>query len=83
MNKGGTIELSNEITVTMVNADHSGGCPGSADGSCLQAGGASAGYIISIADCPSIYHAGDSNGIICFDYNFQIVQQLTSLETCV
>jgi L-ascorbate metabolism protein UlaG (beta-lactamase superfamily) len=59
MNKGGTISLFDGVEVTMVNADHSGSCPGSDCGH-LTVGGGAAGFIIASQGIPTIYHAGDS-----------------------
>lgn len=56
MNKGGTIDFG-WVQVTMVNADHSGGCPG--DGA---NGSSPAGFVLRFQDgSPSLYHAGDTN----------------------
>ena len=57
MNKGGTAKLEN-FSVTMVGADHSGGCPG--DNGIIP-GGAAVGYVVDFTDDVRIYHAGDTN----------------------
>lgn len=56
MNKGGTVEFG-WASVTMVGADHSGGCPGESN-TC----GAPAGFVVKFKDgTPTIYHGGDTN----------------------
>ena len=56
MNKGGTFDFG-WVEVTMVYADHSGGCP--ADGFNANA---PAGFVLRFKDgSPSVYHAGDTN----------------------
>ena len=42
MNKGGTY-MHGWIKVIMVNADHSGGCPGN---NCIIPGGGAAGFVL-------------------------------------
>ena len=42
VNKGGTVDFE-WFKITMVSADHSGGCPGE---NCIIPGGAAAGFII-------------------------------------
>lgn len=56
MNKGGTVDFG-WVSVTMVGADHSGGClEGGFNGGCP------AGYVVQFKDgTPSIYHGGDTN----------------------
>ena len=58
MNKGGTVNLGNGLTVTMTSADHSSGCPGDNG---VANGGNPAGYVIEFPNGPKIYHAGDTN----------------------
>lgn len=56
MNKGGTVDFG-WVSVTMVGADHSGGC---FEGG--VSGGHPAGFVVHFKDgSPSIYHAGDTN----------------------
>lgn len=56
MNKGGTIDMG-WVKVTMVSAEHSGGCP--AEG---FTGGSAVGFVIVFNDgSPTVYHAGDTN----------------------
>lgn len=56
MNKGGTVDFG-WVTVTMVGADHSGGC---LEGGFI--GGNPTGFVIKFkGDYPSLYHAGDTN----------------------
>lgn len=57
MNIGGTYEW-NGWRFTMVQAIHSGGCPGNENN--IVPGGASAGWIIRCPDGEIIYHAGDT-----------------------
>ncbi len=57
MNKGGTY-VHGDWKLTMVDAVHSGGCPGD-DGQIID-GGAAAGWIIECPDGEVIYHAGDT-----------------------
>ncbi len=56
MNKGGTFEVAG-FQVTMVDAVHSGGCPG---GDHIISGGAAAGFVITCPDGQRVYHAGDT-----------------------
>lgn len=58
MNKGGTVTLGN-IKVTMVHADHSSGIS-AADGTTVY-GGEAAGFVVTLENGLSIYHAGDTN----------------------
>lgn len=57
MNKGGTLEQDG-WRFTMVQAVHSGGCPGPEDS--IVPGGSAAGFIIECPDGERIYHAGDT-----------------------
>jgi L-ascorbate metabolism protein UlaG (beta-lactamase superfamily) len=57
MNKGGT-QTVDDITVTMVHADHSCGIQ---DGDEIVYGGEACGYVIEFANGVKIYHAGDTN----------------------
>ncbi len=60
MNKGGTFEHAG-WTFTMVDAVHSGGCPGGDDhGHHIIPGGSAAGFVITAPDGQRIYHAGDT-----------------------
>ena len=56
MNIGGTVDLG-WLKFIMVNAVHSGGCPGE---NCIIPGGAAGGFILQFNN-RSIYHAGDTN----------------------
>ena len=56
MNTGGTLDFD-WVQVTMVSADHSGGCPGE---NCIIPGGAAAGFVIKFNN-RTLYHAGDTN----------------------
>jgi L-ascorbate metabolism protein UlaG (beta-lactamase superfamily) len=58
MNKGGTFAAPG-VTVTMVDAVHSGGFTVE-DGSHIE-GGAPAGYVARFADGLCVYHAGDTD----------------------
>lgn len=57
MNKGGTLELG-EIRATMVHADHSSGIS-TEDG--IVYGGEPGGYVVTLENGMSLYHAGDTN----------------------
>jgi L-ascorbate metabolism protein UlaG (beta-lactamase superfamily) len=56
MNLGGTVQLDN-VAVTMVEAKHSSGAQ---DEHGTHYVGVAAGYVLSIADGPVLYHAGDT-----------------------
>jgi L-ascorbate metabolism protein UlaG (beta-lactamase superfamily) len=56
MNLGGTVQLD-DVAVTMVDAKHSSGVQDE-DGTHYV--GVAAGYVLSIADGPVLYHAGDT-----------------------
>lgn len=58
MNKGGTVDLGNNIMVTMVFADHSSGITTEQG---LIYGGEPAGFVIQLENGLTIYHAGDTN----------------------
>ena len=57
MNKGGTQKVG-DISVTMVNANHSCGIQ---DGDQIVYGGEAAGYVIEFENGIRIYHSGDTN----------------------
>lgn len=57
MNKGGTVDLGG-YKATMVRADHSCGIT---DGNATVYGGEAVGYILTLANGPTIYFAGDTN----------------------
>ncbi len=57
MNKGGTLELG-DIRVTMVFADHSSGITTDKG---MVYGGEPAGYVVTLENGMTIYHAGDTN----------------------
>jgi L-ascorbate metabolism protein UlaG (beta-lactamase superfamily) len=56
MNLGGTVQLD-DVAVTMVDAKHSSGAQ---DENGTHYVGVAAGYILSIAEGPVLYHAGDT-----------------------
>jgi len=56
MNLGGTVQLD-DVAVTMVEAKHSAGAQ---DDNGTHYVGVAAGYVLSIADGPVLYHAGDT-----------------------
>ena len=56
MNLGGTVQLD-DVAVTMVEAKHSAGAQ---DKDGVHYVGVAAGYVLSIADGPVLYHAGDT-----------------------
>jgi L-ascorbate metabolism protein UlaG (beta-lactamase superfamily) len=56
MNLGGTVQL-NDVAATMVEAKHSSGAQ---DKNGTHYVGVAAGYILSVADGPVLYHAGDT-----------------------
>jgi L-ascorbate metabolism protein UlaG (beta-lactamase superfamily) len=56
MNLGGTVQLG-EVAATMVEAKHSSGVQ---DENGTHYAGVAAGYILTIADGPVLYHAGDT-----------------------
>ncbi len=55
-NLGGTVQLD-DVAVTMVDAKHSAGIQ---DGQGTQYVGVAAGYVLTPADGPVLYHAGDT-----------------------
>ncbi|MDI3298618.1 MAG: metal-dependent hydrolase [Bacillota bacterium] len=57
MNKGGTVEAAG-LRVTMIPAEHSGGIS-DADGR-IVAGGAAAGFVVTLEDGRRLLHAGDT-----------------------
>lgn len=56
MNLGGTVQL-NDVAATMVEAKHSSGAEDEAGTHYV---GVAAGYVLTIADGPVLYHAGDT-----------------------
>jgi L-ascorbate metabolism protein UlaG (beta-lactamase superfamily) len=56
MNLGGTVQL-NEVAATMVDAKHSSGAQ---DEKGTHYVGVAAGFVLTIADGPVLYHAGDT-----------------------
>jgi L-ascorbate metabolism protein UlaG (beta-lactamase superfamily) len=56
MNLGGTVQLE-DVAVTMVDAKHSSGAQ---DENGTHYVGVAAGYVLSIAEGPVLYHAGDT-----------------------
>jgi L-ascorbate metabolism protein UlaG (beta-lactamase superfamily) len=56
MNLGGTVQL-NEVAITMVEAKHSAGAQ---DEFGTHYVGVAAGYVLTVADGPVLYHAGDT-----------------------
>jgi len=57
MNKGGSQQVG-PVTVTMTNAEHSGGV---SDNDQLLYGGEAAGYVVQLPDRRRFYFAGDTN----------------------
>ena len=57
MNLGGTVQLG-DVAASMVDAKHSSGAQ---DKNGTHYVGVAAGYVLSIADGPVIYHAGDTH----------------------
>jgi L-ascorbate metabolism protein UlaG (beta-lactamase superfamily) len=57
MNLGGTVQLE-EVAVSMVDAKHSSGAQ---DSKGTHYVGVAAGYVLTIADGPVLYHAGDTH----------------------
>jgi L-ascorbate metabolism protein UlaG (beta-lactamase superfamily) len=58
MNKGGTVEFG-DIKITMVHADHSSGIS-TEDGHTIY-GGEAGGYVVTLENGLTFYHAGDTN----------------------
>jgi L-ascorbate metabolism protein UlaG (beta-lactamase superfamily) len=56
MNLGGTVQLE-EVAATMVDAKHSAGAD---DGNSTRYVGVAAGFVLTVADGPVLYHAGDT-----------------------
>jgi len=56
MNLGGTVQLD-DVAVTMVEAKHSAGAE---DEQGTHYVGVAAGYVLTIADGPVLYHSGDT-----------------------
>lgn len=56
MNLGGTVQLK-DVAVTMVEAKHSAGAQ---DKHGVRYAGVAAGYVLTIADGPVLYHSGDT-----------------------
>ena len=56
MNLGGTVQLD-EVSATMVDAKHSAGAD---DGNSARYVGVASGFVLTIADGPVLYHAGDT-----------------------
>lgn len=56
MNLGGTVQL-NDVAATMVEAKHSAGAR---DEKGTHYAGVAAGYVLTVADGPVLYHAGDT-----------------------
>lgn len=57
MNLGGTVQLS-DVAVTMVEARHSSGAQ---DGTETHYVGVATGFVLTVADGPVLYHAGDTS----------------------
>ncbi len=57
MNLGGTVQL-NDVATTMVEARHSAGVQ---DETGTHYAGVAAGYVLTVADGPVLYHAGDTS----------------------
>ncbi len=58
-NMGGTIDLDDEVSVTMVPAVHSSAFQ--VEGQVPQYGGAPVGFVIRIRGGPTLYHTGDTD----------------------
>ncbi|MCL5116427.1 MAG: metal-dependent hydrolase [Firmicutes bacterium] len=58
MNKGGTVTVG-DIKITMVHADHSSGIS-APDGSTVY-GGEASGFVVTLENGLTLYHAGDTN----------------------
>lgn len=58
MNKGGTVSVG-DIKVAMVHADHSSGI--TADDGTTVYGGEAAGFVVTLENGLTLYHAGDTN----------------------
>lgn len=58
MNKGGTVTIG-DIKITMVHADHSSGIS-TGDGGTVY-GGEASGFVVTLENGLTIYHAGDTN----------------------
>jgi L-ascorbate metabolism protein UlaG (beta-lactamase superfamily) len=56
MNIGGTVQLE-DVAVTMVEAKHSAGVEGKSG---AQYAGVAAGFVLTVANGPVLYHAGDT-----------------------
>jgi L-ascorbate metabolism protein UlaG (beta-lactamase superfamily) len=56
MNLGGTVQLE-DVAVTMVEAKHSAAAQ---DEQGIHEGGVAAGYVLTVAEGPVLYHAGDT-----------------------
>lgn len=57
MNKGGTVEIE-DLKITMVHADHSSGISTETG---IIYGGEAAGFVITLENGMTLYHAGDTN----------------------
>jgi L-ascorbate metabolism protein UlaG (beta-lactamase superfamily) len=57
MNLGGTVQMD-DVAATMVEAKHSSGAQ---DGDGTHYVGVATGFVLSVADGPVVYHAGDTN----------------------
>jgi L-ascorbate metabolism protein UlaG (beta-lactamase superfamily) len=60
MGIGGTVQLE-DVAVTMVAAEHSSSIDNIQNGQGAQYVGVAAGFVLTIADGPVLYHAGDTN----------------------
>lgn len=75
MNLGGTVQL-NDVAVTMVDAKHSAAAQ---DDEGTHYVGVAAGFVLTIADGPVLYHAGDT----CVFGDMKLIAQLYRPEVAM
>jgi L-ascorbate metabolism protein UlaG (beta-lactamase superfamily) len=75
MNLGGTVQLG-EVAITMVEAKHSSSAQ---DEQGTHYTGVAAGYILTIADGPVLYHGGDTNVF----GDMQLIRELYKPEVAI
>jgi L-ascorbate metabolism protein UlaG (beta-lactamase superfamily) len=75
MNLGGTVQLE-DVAVTMVDAKHSSGAQ---DENGTHYVGVAAGYVLSIAGGPVLYHAGDTAVFV----DMQVIRELYRPEVAM
>lgn len=71
-NKGGTVEVDG-VRIGMTDAKHSSSCP---DGTYA---GEAAGFVFTVADGPTIYHAGDT----CVFADMQLIGRLYEPDVAI